>query len=162
MPRWTREDALPLSDTQETVHIYTDGGCDPNPGVGGWGAILVYKGVERELSGSEPESTNNRMEMTAAISALRALKRRCKVALHTDSEYLQKGVTQWLPGWKRQNWKRKGGPIKNIDLWRELDALTQKHDIQWIWVRGHAGHHYNERCDELASRAIVRQKTGLA
>lgn len=142
------------------VTIYTDGGCDPNPGIGGWGAILIFKGRERELSGSDPESTNNRMEMTAAIEALSALKRPCTVVLHTDSEYLKKGITEWLPGWKRRNWRRKGGPIKNLDLWRDLDRLAGIHQVQWRWVKGHAGHHYNERCDALATAAIARAKTG--
>lgn len=148
-----------MTDARDKVVIYTDGGCDPNPGVGGWGAVLLYKGVERELSGADPESTNNRMEMTAAIAALQSLKRRCSVVIHTDSEYLQKGITQWLPGWKRRSWKRKGGPIKNLDLWRELDRLAGEHDIHWRWVKGHAGDYYNERCDELASTAIAREKT---
>lgn len=149
-----------MSDAKDTVVIYTDGGCEPNPGVGGWGAILVYRGTERELSGSDPETTNNRMEMTAAIEALSALKRPCKIALHTDSEYLKKGITEWMPGWKRRNWQRKGGAIKNIDLWKRLDVLVQQHEIQWRWVKGHAGVHYNERCDILASEAIARAKMG--
>ena len=149
-----------MAETNDAVVIYTDGGCDPNPGVGGWGAILIYRGTERELSGGHPDTTNNRMEMTAAIAALTALKRPCKVTMHTDSEYLKKGITEWMPGWKRRNWTRKGGEIKNIDLWRELDELVQRHQIQWRWVRGHAGNHYNERCDVLASQAIARQKTG--
>jgi len=149
-----------LSESQEVVVIYTDGGCEPNPGVGGWGAILVYRGTERELSGSDPDTTNNRMEMTAAIEALSALKRPCKVALYTDSEYLKKGITEWMPGWKRRNWRRKGGPIKNIDLWKRLDEVVQPHQIEWRWVKGHAGVLYNERCDILASEAIAREKMG--
>ena len=149
-----------MSEAKDTVVIYTDGGCEPNPGVGGWGAILVYRGTERALSGSDPETTNNRMEMMAAIEALSALKRPCKIALYTDSEYLKKGITEWMPGWKRRNWQRKGGAIKNIDLWKRLDALVQQHEIQWRWVKGHAGVHYNERCDILASEAIARAKMG--
>lgn len=149
-----------MSESQDRVVIYTDGGCVPNPGVGGWGAILIYKGKERELSGSHPETTNNRMEMTAAISSLKALNRPCKVAIHTDSEYLKKGITEWLPGWKRKNWTRKGGEIKNVDLWKELDAVASQHDVQWRWVKGHAGVHYNERCDVLASEAIARERIG--
>lgn len=149
-----------MADKEDSIVIYTDGGCEPNPGVGGWGAILIYKGKERELSGSDPDTTNNRMEMTAAISALNALKRPCDVILHTDSEYVKRGITEWLPGWKRNNWRRKGGAIKNIDLWKELDEAAQQHRITWRWVKGHAGIHYNERCDELASAAIAREKTG--
>lgn len=149
-----------MTQPKETVVIYTDGGCEPNPGVGGWGAILVYRGAERELSGSDPDTTNNRMEMTAAIAALSALTRPCKVALHTDSEYLKKGITEWMPGWKRRNWQRKGGPIKNIDLWKRLDEAVQPHQIEWRWVKGHAGVLYNERCDVLASEAIAREKMG--
>ncbi len=150
-----------MSQENDTVIIYTDGGCEPNPGVGGWAAILIYNGKERELSGSDPETTNNRMEMTAAISGLEALKRPCNVQLITDSEYVKRGITEWLPGWKRRNWKRKGGPIKNVDLWKALDEATQRHDISWQWVKGHAGVHYNERCDTLASEAIAREKQSI-
>lgn len=150
-----------MSQENDTVIIYTDGGCEPNPGVGGWAAILIYNGQERELSGSDPETTNNRMEMTAAISGLEALKRPCRVQLITDSEYVKRGITEWLPGWKRRNWKRKGGPIKNVDLWKQLDEATQRHDISWQWVKGHAGVHYNERCDTLASEAIAREKQSI-
>ncbi len=142
------------------VVVYTDGGCDPNPGVGGWAAILIHNGRTKELSGGDPDTTNNRMEMTAAIEALEALKRPCEVKMHTDSQYLQRGITEWMPGWKRRNWKRKTGAIKNLDLWKQLDALTQKHAVQWKWVRGHAGDPLNERCDELAGQAIVRIKRG--
>jgi ribonuclease HI len=138
------------------VTIYTDGGCRPNPGPGGWGAILVYGDHERELVGSEPDTTNNRMELTAAIEALRALKTSCEVHLHTDSEYLKLGVTEWLPDWLRRGWRRsKGGQrVKNRDLWEKLAALTEVHDIHWHWVRGHAGDVYNERVDRLANNAI--------
>lgn len=138
--------------------IYTDGGCVPNPGVGGWGAILLYKGRQRELSGGEPQSTNNRMELTAAIEALRALNRPCTVELHTDSQYLKRGITEWLPTWKRRNWRGTAGPVKNRDLWEALDHEIQRHEVRWAWVRGHAGHHYNERCDELAEAAIAAQR----
>lgn len=147
-----------MSEADITVTIYTDGGCEPNPGVGGWGAVLIYKDRERELSGGDRDTTNNRMEMTAAITALEALKRPCRVCLHTDSEYVMKGLTEWLPGWKRRNWKRKGGPIKNVDLWKRLDAAASRHEVSWRWVKGHAGVHYNERCDTLASEAIAREK----
>jgi ribonuclease HI len=138
----------------DEVVVYTDGACDPNPGVGGWAAVLRYRGQYKEISGGEGCSTNNRMELTAAIRALETLKRASRVVLHTDSEYLQKGVTEWLPGWKRLNWRRKTGEIKNIDLWRRLDELVQSHDVAWRWVRGHAGDPANERCDELATSEI--------
>lgn len=145
-----------MSAANDPVIIYTDGGCDPNPGIGGWGAVLVCGKHTKELSGGDPDSTNNRMEMTAAISALEALKRPCQVILSTDSEYLQKGVTEWMPSWKRRGWVRKGGEIKNLDLWQRLDALIQCHTVQWRWVKGHAGDPMNERCDELATQAIAR------
>ena len=140
-----------MKQSEESVVIYTDGACDPNPGAGGWAAILSYKGRSKEIAGGEPESTNNRMEMTAAIQALDSLKRRCTVIVHTDSEYLKRGITEWLPGWRQRNWRRKGGVLKNEDLWRRLDALTQQHEVEWRWVRGHAGDPLNERCDVLAS-----------
>ena len=143
---------------EECVVIYTDGACDPNPGPGGWAAILMYKERAKELSGGERNTTNNRMELTAAIKALEALKRPCTVALHTDSQYLQRGITEWLPSWKRRGWVRGSGTVKNLDLWKALDALTQKHDVQWRWVPGHAGHTHNERCDTLARDAIQRLK----
>ena len=143
-----------MTEKGDQVTIYTDGGCNPNPGVGGWAAVLVYKHREKELTGGAPETTNNRMEMTAAIEALATLKRPCKVAMVTDSQYLQKGITEWLPNWKRRNWQRKGGPVKNQDLWQRLDKALDGHQVTWRWVRGHAGDYYNERCDELASEAI--------
>lgn len=146
------------SNTEENVVIYTDGGCDPNPGVGGWGAVLNYKGKQKLLSGGEPETTNNRMEMTAAITALETLKRPCNIILYTDSQYLKNGITSWLPNWKKRNWKRKGGALKNIDLWKKLDAQASLHSIQWHWVRGHTGVPENEICDELASIEIEKQK----
>jgi len=148
---------VPESKTEPVV-IYTDGGCDPNPGVGGWGAVLLYRGKERELSGGAPHTTNNRMELTAAVEALKALKRSCDVVLHTDSQYLQRGVTEWLERWKRRNWRGTAGPVKNRDLWEELDGQLSQHRIKWRWVRGHAGNRYNERCDELAGEAIRAQK----
>jgi ribonuclease HI len=137
------------------VEIFTDGGCQPNPGTGGWAAVLLYKDKRLEISGAEVNSTNNRMELTAAVRALEALKRPCDVIMHTDSEYLRNGVTTWMKGWKRNGWKRKEGALKNIDLWQQLDELTQQHNIEWRWVRGHSGHDLNERCDELATQAIV-------
>ena len=141
-------------DMRTKVEIYTDGGCKPNPGTGGWAAILLYRDKRRELSGAEHNTTNNRMELTAAVRALEALKRPCEVVVHTDSEYLRNRITSWMPGWKRNGWKRKEGALKNIDLWQRLDELTTSHHIEWRWVKGHAGHELNERCDELASEAI--------
>ena len=136
------------------VEIYTDGGCRPNPGAGGWAAILLYREQRRELSGAEHNTTNNRMELTAAVRALEALKRPCDVIVHTDSEYVKNGITTWMPGWKRNGWKRKDGALKNIDLWQRLDELTAAHRIEWRWLKGHAGHEFNERCDALATQAI--------
>lgn len=138
------------------VSIYTDGACSGNPGPGGWGAILRWAGRERELSGGEPHTTNNRMELLAAISALEALKRPCSVDLHTDSQYLRQGITSWIEGWKRNGWRtadRK--PVKNADLWQRLDAAVARHNVRWHWVRGHAGHELNERADALAREAIA-------
>jgi ribonuclease HI len=146
------------NDMQDSVEIYTDGGCDPNPGCGGWAVVLIYKGNIKELSGGEIETTNNRMELMAAINALKALKRSCPLILHTDSQYVQRGITQWLPGWKKKGWTRGRGEVKNLDLWKELDELASKYDIEWRWVRGHAGNLYNERCDELAAEAIRKVK----
>jgi ribonuclease HI len=138
------------------VVIYTDGACDPNPGPGGWAAILFFGGREKVLQGSEPESTNNRMELTAAIQALEALNRPCQVELYTDSEYLKRGITEWLPNWKARNWRRKGGKLANVDLWRALDAAIDPHQISWRWVRGHAGDPNNRRVDRLARSAIKK------
>jgi ribonuclease HI len=136
------------------VEIWTDGGCRPNPGPGGWGAILRFRGVERELSGAEPATTNNRMELTAAMMALEALKRPCRVVLHTDSEYLKNGVTRWHAGWVRRNWRNAAGdPVANIDLWRRLLDAAAAHEVEWRWVRGHSGDPMNERADALATAA---------
>lgn len=135
------------------VEIYTDGACSGNPGPGGWGAILRYKGEEKEISGAEAETTNNRMELMAAIMALESLKRSCTVDLYTDSQYVRQGITEWLPGWKTKGWQKKGG-LKNVDLWQRLDAINAKHDVAYHWVRGHNGHPENERADELARMAI--------
>lgn len=138
----------------EKVIIYTDGGADPNPGIGGWAAILRFGKHERELTGNHPDTTNNRMELRAAISALEALKRPCQVAFHTDSEYLRQGITKWIEAWVSKGWKRKGGkPIPNADLWQKLLPLVQKHKIEWHWVRGHTGDPLNERVDQLARHA---------
>lgn len=139
----------------ETVDIYTDGACSGNPGPGGWGAILRWNGKEKELFGFDPATTNNRMEMMAVIEALRSLKRTVPVRIHTDSQYVMKGMTEWIQGWKRRGWKTAGKePVKNEDLWRELDGLAAQHPIEWFWVKGHAGHPENERADELARRGI--------
>ena len=146
------------NNLDEKVVIYTDGGCDPNPGVGGWGAVLSYNGKRKMLSGGEPDTTNNRMEMMAAIAALDTLKRPCSVILYTDSQYLKNGITSWMHGWKKNNWKRKGGELKNIDLWKQLDTKTSTHSIEWRWVRGHTGVPENELCDTLATEAIKKQK----
>lgn len=137
------------------VEIFTDGACSGNPGPGGWGAILRWKGVEKELSGAEPDTTNNRMEMLAAIMALEALKRPMQVRVTTDSSYLRDGITKWIHGWKRNGWKTAAKePVKNEDLWRRLDDLTRRHTVEWDWVKGHAGHPENERADQLARDAI--------
>jgi ribonuclease HI len=137
------------------VIIHSDGGCDPNPGLGGWGAVLEYGPRRRELSGYALAATNNRMEMQAAIEALRALKECCEVAFYTDSEYLKNGITLWVPAWKRNGWKAKTKkPVKNVDLWKALDALASQHKVSWHWIRGHSGHPQNERCDQLATNAI--------
>lgn len=137
------------------VEIFTDGACRGNPGPGGWGAILRSGGHEKELYGAEPHTTNNRMELTAAIRALEALKRPCEVVLTTDSEYLRKGITEWLPQWKRRGWRTADKkPLKNLELWQTLEAAAARHDIQWRWVRGHTGHPENERADRLANQAI--------
>src|SRR5215217_671136 len=145
------------------VTIYTDGGADPNPGTGGWAAVLLDKatGTVRELSGGEGRATNNRMELTAAIRALEALTRPCKVRLYTDSQYLRKGITEWLPGWIARGWKRKDGELQNEDLWRRLAELIKEHDIRWDWVKGHAGNKWNERADQLATLAIREQRAAL-
>jgi ribonuclease HI len=139
----------------ETVEIFTDGACSGNPGPGGWGAILRYKGVERELSGGEPQTTNNRMEMMAAIVALETLKRPSRVRLYTDSTYVKDGITKWIHGWKQRGWKTAAKkPVKNKDLWQRLETALAAHDIEWVWVKGHDGHAENERADELARGAI--------
>ncbi|NLN70054.1 MAG: ribonuclease HI [Chloroflexi bacterium] len=138
------------------VTIYTDGACQGNPGPGGWGALLRYGNHEKELSGGAKDTTNNRMELQAALEALRALNEPCQVTLFTDSEYLKKGITEWLPNWKRRNWRRKGGKLANVDLWMQLDEEIARHEIHWYWVRAHAGHTHNERVDRLARRAIPK------
>ena len=147
-----------MTTAAKRVEIFTDGACSGNPGPGGWGAVLRWKGVEKELSGGERETTNNRMEMMAAIVALESLKRAVPVDLYTDSTYLRDGIMKWLPGWKRNGWKTAARkPVKNQDLWLRLEAAMGDHDIVWHWVRGHAGHPENERADELARAGILRK-----
>ena len=138
------------------VIIYTDGACVPNPGPGGWAALLRFSTHEKTLTGNAPDTTNNRMELTAALRALESLHEPCQVELYTDSEYLQRGISEWLPNWKAKNWKRKGGKLANLDLWQALDAALARHEVTWNWVRGHAGVRHNQRADALARKAIPR------
>ena len=139
--------------------IYTDGACSGNPGPGGWGAVLIHGAKEKDIWGGEPATTNNRMELMAAIQALEALKRPCRVELHTDSQYLRTGITEWLAGWKARGWKTAGKtPVKNEDLWKRLDAARQRHTVDWRWVKGHAGHPMNERADELARLGLQENR----
>ena len=143
------------------VVIYTDGACSGNPGPGGWGAVLISGGHERKICGGEPATTNNRMEMMAAIQALEALKRPCKVELHTDSQYLRTGITEWLAGWKARGWRTAAkAPVKNEDLWRRLDEARLRHEVDWRWVKGHAGHELNERADGLARKGLQELRDG--
>ncbi len=139
----------------DRVEIFTDGACKGNPGPGGWGAVLRYKGKERHLHGGEADTTNNRMELQAVISALEALTRRASVRITTDSQYVKKGITEWIVNWKRNGWKTAARkPVKNADLWQRLDGLVQAHDVVWAWVKGHSGHPENELADELANRGV--------
>jgi ribonuclease HI len=142
-------------DPDLTVDIFTDGACKGNPGAGGWGALLRRGGHEKELFGGEAHTTNNRMELLAVIRALEALTRRSRVRVHTDSQYVQQGISTWIHGWKRKNWRTAAGaPVKNVDLWKALDEAASRHRIEWLWVRGHAGHPGNERADALANRGV--------
>ncbi len=139
----------------KNVEIFTDGACKGNPGPGGWGALLRYNDTEKTFHGGENNTTNNRMELTAAIEALKVLKERCSVDLTTDSQYVRKGVTEWIKNWKKNGWKTSAKkPVKNVDLWQKLDEFNQQHDIRWHWVKGHAGHRENEIADELANLGI--------
>ena len=148
---------------RKTIEIFTDGACSGNPGPGGWGAILRYKEHEKELFGYSSQTTNNRMELTAVVEALRAIKEPCHVILYTDSRYLKDGITGWIHKWKRNNWKTSTKePVKNKDLWEALDEAAQRHDIEWHWVKGHAGHPENERCDQLARKAIQQRSSSPA
>jgi ribonuclease HI len=141
------------------VIIHTDGACSGNPGPGGWGAILDYNGTRKEIYGGEPQTTNNRMELKAAIEALNVLKRACDVEMHVDSQYVKDGITKWIHGWKRNGWKTADKkPVKNVELWQALDEAIQRHEITWHWVKGHAGHDENERADELARQGIAEMK----
>ena len=141
------------------VIIHTDGACSGNPGPGGWGAILDYNGTRKEIYGGEPQSTNNRMELKAAIEALNVLKRACDVEMHVDSQYVKDGITKWIHGWKRNGWKTADKkPVKNVELWQALDEAIKRHEITWHWVKGHAGHPENERADELARQGIAEIK----
>lgn len=149
------------NSSNDGVELFTDGACSGNPGPGGWGALLRYKGTEKELSGAEPDTTNNRMELMAAIEGLKAMKRACAVTLYTDSKYVLQGVTEWMTGWKSRGWKTADKkPVKNQDLWMALDEQVNRHDVTWQWVKGHNGHIENERVDELARMAIKDMLSG--
>ena len=144
-----------MTGAPKIVDIFTDGACSGNPGPGGWGALLRYDSVEKEFYGGESATTNNRMEMMAAIVALETLKRPMKARIHTDSTYLRDGITKWIHDWKKRNWRTADKkPVKNVDLWQRLEAALERHDVQWLWVKGHAGHPENERADALARQAI--------
>lgn len=138
-----------------TIEIYTDGACRGNPGPGGWGALLRTNGIEKVLKGAEPNTTNNRMELMAAIMGLQALTRSCEVSVYTDSQYVRQGMTEWLAGWKRRGWRNsKNEPVKNVDLWQQLEVAASSHKVRWHWVKGHSGHPDNDRVDALANEAI--------
>ena len=145
--------------SKKIVEIFTDGACSGNPGPGGWGAILRYGTTEKEMNGGEPQTTNNRMELMAAIMAIEAVKRPCEIHLHTDSEYLRQGITTWIHSWKARNWRTADKkPVKNVDLWQRLERAIETHDVHWHWVKGHSGHVENERADELARLAIRQMR----
>jgi ribonuclease HI len=161
-PSFPKRPRVPAPD-EPLVEIFTDGACSGNPGPGGWGAILRYKGVEKELSGGEAPTTNNRMEMLAAIMALEALKRPCRVRISTDSQYLRDGITRWIHMWKARGWRTAGkDPVKNVDLWQRLEQAAAPHQVSWEWVRGHAGHPENERADALARAGIAGARRAAA
>lgn len=148
-----------MSESRKAVQVHTDGACLGNPGPGGWGALLRWRGIERELAGGDPATTNNRMELMAAIAALETLREPCDVVLHTDSQYVRQGITEWMANWVRRGWKTSGGdPVKNRDLWERLHAAAQRHAVDWRWVKGHSGDPDNERVDELARAAAIKVK----
>ena len=148
---------MSASASAARVRIYTDGACKGNPGPGGWGALLQLDGREKELCGGEPDTTNNRMELTAVIRALEALKRSCEIDLYTDSQYVQKGISEWIAAWKRRGWKTTGKkPVKNVDLWKRLDEVASRHEVEWQWVKGHNNHEENEIADALARKEIEK------
>ncbi len=148
-----------MSEARKAVQVHTDGACLGNPGPGGWGALLRWRGIERELAGGDPATTNNRMELMAAIAALETLREPCDVVLHTDSQYVRQGITEWMANWVRRGWKTSGGdPVKNRDLWERLHAAAQCHAVDWRWVKGHSGDPDNERVDELARAAAIKVK----
>jgi len=150
-----------MTEPGGTVEIFTDGACSGNPGPGGWGALLRMGGREKEIFGGEADTTNNRMELTAVIRALEALRRPVRARVHTDSQYVQKGISEWIHGWKKRGWRTADRqPVKNAELWRELDELASRHSIEWHWVKGHAGHPENERADALARRGIDAVREG--
>ena len=153
---FTRIKAILIMNSDKTVKIYCDGSCLGNPGAGGWAAILIYNGHEKQVHGYEVNSTNNRMELTAAIKALETLTQKVSVEIFTDSQYVKNGITNWIFSWKKNNWKN--GKIKNIDLWKKLDTISEKHDIEWNWVKGHSGDRYNEIADELARFSALEGK----
>ncbi|MCT6871462.1 MAG: ribonuclease HI [Bartonella sp.] len=147
------------NSAKKNVEVFTDGACSGNPGPGGWGAILRYNGHERELYGGERDTTNNRMELLAAINALNTLKEPCSVDLYTDSVYVRDGISRWIDGWKNNNWRTAAKkPVKNAELWQALDTARQRHEVRWHWVKGHAGHPENERCDELARKGVSENR----
>lgn len=156
----TELETVNADSAKPDVTVWTDGGCRPNPGPGGWAVLLCFRGHERELSGGEKVTTNNRMELTAAAEALEALTRPCRIAVHTDSEYVRNGVTRWSTGWVRRNWRNASGdPVKNMDLWRRVLDAAKRHEVSWHWVRGHAGDINNERVDKLATAARIAVET---